>query len=164
MITLASDLIDLLQVQLTLERYASQAYSAFESVCEAQSFSGFARWHHRAAKDERHHAALVRDFLIARNVAPLYDALDAVTLPVDYLSTFSAAQELEATVTSALSDLYARADEYGDPQVCRLASDMLIEQRESERELYDIVTRLQFALTCPAAILTLEQELGGSNG
>lgn len=160
MLTLSAGLIDRLNAQLTLERTAHAAYSAFAAVCEAQSFDGFGKWHARQAADELIHAALVRDFLIDRNVTPLYAAISEVPLPANYLATFTAAQALEAQVTEALTQLYFVADDSEDPQACRLASDMLIEQRHSERELYDIVTRLNFAQNCPAAALQLDHEIG----
>lgn len=153
-------LIEALQNQLTLERYANAAYSAFSAKCAADSFDGFAVWHAREASHELEHAAKVREFMIDRNVTPIYAPLDGAEIPGNYLTTFTAAQALEAKVTEALNALYFIADEAEDPQVCRLASDMLIEQRASERELFDIVTRLNFTAGDPSGVLMLDHEMG----
>jgi len=66
-----------LEKQATHELFAAQSYLAMSCWCEVQQHSGFARFFHKQAGEEREHADKILKHLTDRDVMPKIGALEA---------------------------------------------------------------------------------------
>ena len=130
-----------LQAQLTLERTNAAIYDALAAGLTFTFWPGSAAFMERAADEERGHAKLVRDYLVARNVAPAYGAIEPAPLitddePAPY---FWAALEREQATTQALTVLHMDAWNAVDLETCTFLLPLIREQTESTARLHDIL-------------------------
>jgi ferritin len=119
----------------------------------------------KASAEEQTHADKIGGYLIDRNACPLIDTTPAYTAPDGAMLIigrlcFAAALQREMQVTEMLKTIYDLADQADDPQTCIFLQWFLAEQTSAERELIELVARLQFAEGCPAGILQIDRELG----
>jgi ferritin len=156
---------DALQNQITRERTNEATYLAIANRFEGLNLDGFAAWARKAAREESDHAQRFTDYLIDRNGAPVTAPLSGVNAPMADMSTagallFGMALQVEQANTEAIKTLHALADEADDPQTCVFLIWALEEQTHAERELTTLIAKAQFAQACPAAVLSLDHELG----
>ncbi len=157
---------DSLNKQITNERYNAAFYRAAAARLDLLNLPGFARWMKRSAKEETKHASWFADYLIDRNEAAIYAALDAVTLPngstINNVASalFALALQAEQRTTQQINSLYLMADEVNDPQTCVFLHWFIEEQTKSEREVTEILAQVKLAESDPAGILTLDHRLG----
>lgn len=160
------------QAQFTLERTNGQYYCALESAAEVVNRPGAAAYFHSCARDERHHARRVRDYIVDRGGSPAFDAIPAIPEidGTNYAGLFKFAQSREQITTQALTNLWLAADDQDtDPQSVSAVQNshgdwigFLDEQTQSERELADHlmkINRLQ-----PDGIELFDQWLAGQYG
>lgn len=141
---------NLLQAQFTLERQNEQWYRSLASAADLQARLGAKAYFERSADDEQGHARRVRQFLIDRGVAPVFDALEPCSVSGDYLSLFTAALAREKITTAALNALWLDADDANeDPQTVAFLQKQdgdfpgfIAEQTASEIELADFILRI----------------------
>lgn len=158
-------LMDALNRQVTQERYNVAIYAALGNRLEYANLPGLASFMRKASAEEQTHADKFSAYLIDRNALPLTDAVPAYTAPDGPMISigrvcFAEALRREQVVTEMIKLLYDTAEQAGDPQTCVFLHWFLDEQTKSERELIELVARLQFAEGCPAAVLMIDKELG----
>lgn len=150
--------------QITNERYNAAFYRAAAARFELLNLPGFARWMKRAAKEETHHASWFTDYLIDRNEAPIYDKLDAITLPNGMTMNnvgsilFAAALQREQQTTQQINSLHMLSEEVKDPQTGIFLHWFIAEQTQSEREVTEILAQVKLAESDPAGVLLLDQK------
>lgn len=160
---LPQDLLAALNAEVTLERYSAGVYLALAAQFERLSLTGFAKWARNASAEEIGHAGKFFDYIADRNEMPAVEAVDAPpALRGDPLALFQAALEQERAVSQLLMELYQTSADTGDTPTCDFLLPFLREQVKSERELTEIVARVQMAQGNAAALLFLDHELGES--
>jgi ferritin len=162
---LQPDVLTALNDELTRERFSQALYLALAAEFETLNFSGFAKWARKAAEEEGEHAGRFFDYITDRNAPPVLAALPATpTLPTDIPALFGAALKQEEVVSEALRKLYVLSVSKGDAFTANFLQqpfDFLAEQVGAERELTEIVSKLELVTQDPAGILFMDDKLGG---
>lgn len=148
--------------QITLEFASSYTYLQLAAYFEDVSLTGFAGWMRAQAVEEWQHGLKFYDFVLDRGNQVELGAIEAPDVrPGSALGAFQAALEHERLVTSAISELYALAQEERDGSSYPLLQWFLAEQVEEEATVGEIVDQLVLAADSPAAILMLDRENAG---
>jgi ferritin len=163
---LSPNLIQALNAQMNAEYGNFLFYEQLHIYLDVVAWDGFAEFMAKSSEDEKSHAGKFRDYLIERNATPTLTGSYplAIGVPADRdaipLAFFRAALTAEQANTNRILNLCALAEEEADYDLeTWLSSWALPEQRQSERELYDLINRLQSAQGENAAILEIEERL-----
>lgn len=148
-----------LQAQFNQERYNSQAYRYLGDCMENIAWDGFAHFMRKSADDEQMHSQKFATYLIARNVKPIYNAIDAVALSGNVRDAFKQIYDLEVLTTQKINDIYNLADDAGEAQTCNFLQFFLEEQTESVKQTYDMLQEIDRA-DDDAALLLLDERYG----
>ena len=155
------ELIQSFQEQYTQERTNEAIYTRFAEVMDNLAWDGFAKHFHKAADEERGHAQGIADFLVDLNVEPIVAALPTAPQARDVTGVFKAALALEEQNTLRLAALCDAAMANSDYIALEFLLPYMKEQRVSVREYTDITIQLDRAGGDNAAILQLDERLGG---
>ena len=141
-----------IQQQFTLERENEQFYRALSSAADMVNWPGAAKFFASSADDERSHALRIQNYLIDRNIKPIFEILEAIP-DVDgnnYVGMFELALQRERMTTDSINQKYQNACDEPDPQtIALLVSSQgdwpgyIQEQTDSERELVDMITMIR---------------------
>jgi ferritin len=134
----------LLQKEVTLERTNRDFYRLGSFILDNEGWSGFAKWFKKSSDDEQGHADGFAGFLVDRNIDPIYDTIS--TFPPagrDPLEYAKAAYAAEQKTTAAIEEIYKTAHDEGEFLVTQFLQFYLDEQRQSEREVWDIIQMLE---------------------
>jgi len=133
-----------LNEEFSNERNNAEVYEALASQLRVVNWAGAARWAEHAAKDERKHARILRDYIIARNETPVFTSIDTPPLITgDELSVyFQAALEREQATTLKITTLHMTAWNAVDIETCTFLLPMVEEQTRSTAEIQDILKQL----------------------
>jgi len=143
--------LEALQEQLTLERTNAAYYRAMADALDNVNWAGSASWMRSAGNDEQGHADRVANYLIDRNVQPVYGPIEEIPelSGDDLVQYFNAAMAREKDTTAALVSLYLQAWAEQDVQTIAFLLNpgdewpgFIAEQTQSEREIYDILQEL----------------------
>lgn len=156
-----------MQQQFTLERTNEQFYRALSSAAEMVNWPGAQKFFYDSANDEQGHALRIRDYLIARNVKPIFEPLEAIP-NIDgenYVGMFELALQREKMTTDSINEKYQNAVDEPDPQtVVLLVSGQgdwpgfIQEQTDSEKELFDMITMIR--RLSPDGLIKFDSDLG----
>ena len=156
---LDTKLHQLLNEQINHEMTSSYSYLAMSSWFEETPYSGFAQWMYVQSLEETDHAMKFYHFLVDRN-APV--SLMAIEKPSanfsSALDVFEASLGLEQQVTRQIHELYSAADEAHDHETKNFLNWFLDEQVEEEKNVRDMIDRLQLVGDNPVGMLQLDQE------
>lgn len=162
------DVVDALQVQMNKERQNGAVYDALAGAFEFMNLSGFAKFMAKNGDEERGHAKLFFDYLADIGEQPEIDTLDAPAVPTlmgdayaDTLAMFELALEAEKANKQALYVINDVAEEDDDGTEAFLIP-IIMEQIKSIREWEEIVTKATLANGDAAALLILDEQLGGN--
>lgn len=154
------NLARLFQAQYNAELQNELVYRQLSEIMDAQSWHGFHRFFHAAAKDEHSHANAFADFLVDRGETPVVDAHPAPgimsTLPGELLAS---ALLLERANTEKLKALEAACADADDQEARHFVHKYLKEQRQSERDLTNWSTLAQRANGNYAAMLIVDKKI-----
>ena len=157
---LSEKVLQALQDQMNKERMNAQQYAALAGYLDAENWPGFSKWMLKASEDELTHFHKFESYLIDRNAAPFYTALD-VPIRLDGsvpLPLFEAALKLEQENTVSILALDELADEDMDEQTDTFLIWAIDEQTKSERELVDAI--LELGRVDATGLLILDREYG----
>jgi len=152
---------DALNQQINNELYSSYSYLAMSAYCEAQQFTGAARWLRLQSREENSHALKLYDFLIARDGRVHLTTIQEP--PGEFKSlvdVFEQALEQERTVTSQIDGLYELALKEKAFAALVELEWFIREQVEEEKTAREIVHKFQLVKDDPASLLDLDRELG----
>lgn len=159
---LDSSLEQMFQTQMSREYANALAYDNLAGGLEAEAWDGFAKFMRKSAEEERGHYRKFNDFLVDRNCTPaIQNAITSSVVTQDPLSAFTQAKGLEMSNTTLLIDLDRACANVGDQEARNFLIWALEEQRNSERELTDILIWLSRAQGNDAAMRDLDEKLGG---
>ncbi|CAK0770172.1 Ferritin [Gammaproteobacteria bacterium] len=160
-------IITYLQKQFTLERQNEQFYRALAAAADVVNRPGASSFFEKSADDEKSHAKRIRDYIVDRNITPLFDSLEAIPEVDgnDYAGMFKLALDREQITTAALNEFWRVADDQiPDPQTMALLISSqgdwpgyLQEQTDSEREITDML--LDIARLGPDGLIVFDSGL-----
>ncbi len=151
--------------QIRNEYYSSYLYLSMSAYCESMNFSGFASWLRKQSEEELTHAMRLFDFLLDRDGRVVLDTIDQP--PSEFGSLQDVFQEVldhEKEVTTMINKLYELSLSENDHAASVELHWFIQEQVEEEKSASDVVESLKLAGDNSAAILILDQRLGGGVG
>ncbi|HSH75097.1 MAG TPA: ferritin [Longimicrobiales bacterium] len=148
--------------QINQELRAAYLYLAMAAHFEVQSLDGFGTWMRLQAREEVGHAMRLFDFVVRRGGEVRLLDLPAPDAKLGSpLEVFKLALEHEIKVTALINELYELAAAKRDYPT-RLELQWFIEEQvEEEATAGKIVEQLEMVGDDRAALLTLDQKLGG---
>jgi ferritin len=159
---LSKTIQDAINQQIKHEFYSSYLYLSMSAYFEASNLPGFARWMRIQSQEEHEHAMKFFDFVNDRGGSVELQALDQP--PGEFqspLDVFQQALEHERKVTGLINRLYELAVKEGDYATQVHVQWFVAEQVEEEKNAGQIVEQLKMTGGQPAALLMLDNVLGG---
>jgi ferritin len=159
---LSKTIQDALNQQIKHEFYSSYLYLSMSAYFETTNLPGCARWMRIQSQEEYEHAMKFFDFVNDRGGSVELQALDQP--PGEFqspLDVFQQAFEHERKVTALIDRLYELAVKEGDYATQVHVQWFVAEQVEEEKNASQIVEQLKMTGGQPAALLLLDNVLGG---
>ena len=151
--------------QLNLELYSSYIYHGMEAYFATTPYEGFAKWMGLQRKEESEHADKFFNYIVDRGGKV---NLQAIGEPkCDYpspLAVFQAALKHEQLVSASIGKLYEIALTEKDYASLVFLQWFLTEQVEEEKNVSDLVTKLEIAGDNRNAIFQVDKLAGKRNG
>ena len=145
--------------QLNHENAAAYGYQAMALWCEDRNFSGFARFFHKQAGEEREHARKFIEHLLDRGVLPELAALAAPRGQFASLMDVARhAQAMERENTVGINAVYEVALREKDYPAQVLLHWFINEQVEEEDWAQEMIDRLARA-DCPGGLADLDRHI-----
>jgi ferritin len=148
--------------QINAELYSSYLYLAMAAWFTTQNLKGFVNWLKCQALEELYHAVKLYGFLETRSARP---HLEAVAQPaLEWGSAEEAFAEVcqhEQKVSALINNLVNIALEEKDHASNAFLQWFVNEQVEEEASAQEILEKLKLAAGQGAAVLMIDQELGG---
>lgn len=158
---LSSKLEKVLNDQINLELYSAYAYLGMAAYFESTPFGGFAKWMHLQSKEELEHTDRFLKYIVERGGKI---SLGAIPQPkCDYkspLDVFKAALGHEQKVSAAICAIYEQALAEKDYPTLSFLKWFLDEQVEEERNVNDILARLEPAGDHLGALYQIDHQAG----
>lgn len=162
---LATDIAAALNDQVNMELGASHLYLAMAARFDAMDLPGFANWMRAQSDEERTHAMRLFDYLLDRGHEVALTAVAAPALPArDVRAMVEAAGAHEVKVSSAINAIYALAVRSGDFATQAHLDWFVTEQVEEEKQVADILGRLDLVKTHGGSLLMIDKELAKRAG
>ena len=159
-----SELLELFQHHLNMERQAHAAYFAAAIWFAERELRGFTRFFRDESNNEHQHAAKFSDYLIARGQ---YVVLQALTPPIQSwpspADVMATSFLMEADLTASLQQLYSIAERNGDTRSTVFLDPLIDQQTQSEHEFAHLLGRVRFADHQASALLLIDNELDQGN-
>ena len=157
---MSSEMLDLMQAHLNLERQSAAAYFAAAIWFAERELVGFADHLRDEAKQEEQHAAKFADYLISRAQRPVLDTVEPPRQQwPDVEQVIANVFRLEADVTASVLQLYGTAEQDLDRRTTVFLDPIVDDQRQSEHEAAYLLGRVKFAAGNPAALMIIDAEL-----
>merc|ERR1712224_79812 len=157
---MSSEMLDVLQAHLNMERQSSAAYFAAAVWFAERELVGFAEHLRDEAKQEQEHAAKFADYLISRGQRPVLDTIEPPRQQwTDVEQVIANVFRMEADVTASVLQLYKTAEEDIDRRTTVFLDAIVDGQRLSEHEAAYLLGRVKFAAGNPAAVMIIDAEL-----
>ncbi len=153
--------LDAINRQIAAEFSASFSYLAMAAWCEHHQFTGASHWFRLQSAEEHGHALKLFNFVLARNHQARLEAIEQPGSEfTSLLHVFETAQAQEKTVSRQIDALYELAFQEKVFAAMAELQWFITEQVEEEKNVREIVTKLQMVKDDPASILDLDRELG----
>lgn len=147
--------------QIAKEFFASHLYLSMVAWFEDRNLPGFAHWMRMQAEEERGHAMRLFNYLIEAGGRVRLMAIDAPA--VDFESPLQVMQESlkhEQKVTASIRTVYELADKEKDYGTQLHLQWFITEQQEEEKNVGDVIARLEMAGDNKVALMFIDRELG----
>ena len=147
--------------QIAKEFFASHLYLSMAAWFEDQNLHGFANWMRMQTEEERAHAMRLFNYLIEAGGRVRLKAIDAPA--VDFTSPLQVMKESlkhEQKVTASIRKLYELADKEKDYGTQLQLQWFITEQQEEEKNVGDVIARLEMAGDNKVALMFIDRELG----
>lgn len=147
--------------QIAKEFYAAHLYLSMAAYFEDQNLPGFANWMRMQNEEERAHAMRLFDYLIDAGGRVELQAIDAP--PTEFegpLAVMQASLEHEKKVTASIRKIYELAEKEKDYGTQLHLQWFISEQQEEEKNVGDVIARLELAGDNKVALLMIDRELG----
>jgi ferritin len=148
--------------QVMRELEASYTYLSMAGYCQSLGLDGFAHWLEAQSGEELEHAKKFRKFMEDRGARVRYEAIPAPEGDFSsVLDVFENALANEQSVTQAINDLYALAEEEKDFASQSFLDWFVAEQIEEEKTVTGIIDWLRRLDDSPHGLYLLDRQLGG---
>jgi ferritin len=147
--------------QIAKEFFASHLYLSMAAWFEEQNLTGFANWMRMQTEEERGHAMRLFNYLIEAGGRVRLKAIEAPA--VDFTSPVQVMKESlkhEQKVTASIRKLYELADKEKDYGTQLQLQWFITEQQEEEKNVSDVIARLEMAGDNKVALMFIDRELG----
>jgi len=147
--------------QIAKEFFASHLYLSMAAWFEGQNLPGFANWMRMQTEEERAHALRLFNYLIETGGRVRLKAIDAPA--VDFTSPLQVMRESlkhEQKVTASIRKIYELADKEKDYGTQLQLQWFITEQQEEEKNVSDVIARLEMAGDNKVALMFIDRELG----
>lgn len=152
---------DAMNKQIQMELTSAYAYLALSAYFEEQNFGGFAKWMRIQANEELEHAMKFFDYIHDRGGRVSLYTIEQPTVTISSpLQGFEKALSHERKVSASINAIYAQAVKEGDFASQSFLNWFVDEQVEEEKNAEQAVAWLQMAGDNPAALLTLDHQMG----
>jgi ferritin len=159
------DLAAALNQQVNMELAASHLYLAMAARFESMNLPGFAHWMRGQSDEERGHARRLFEYLTDRGHEVTLTGVAAPALPDrDVRALVEAVGAHEAKVTASINAIYARAVETADFATQARLDWFVTEQVEEEKQVTDILGRLDLIKAHGGSLLMIDKELAARSG
>lgn len=153
---------DALNQQMMREIGASYLYLSMAGYCDAVGLSGFGQWMHRQSAEEWEHAMRFRVYLQDRGARVRYETIDKPERDFSsVLEIFERALESEQSVSAAIADLYAIAEDEKDLPTQTFLDWFVSEQVEEEKSVQAVIDWLKRIGDSDYGLYLMDQQLGG---
>lgn len=153
---------DAINVQINNELSSSYSYLAMSIYCDRENLLGCSKWLRIQSEEEYGHAMRLLDFLLARDgEAKLQAVAEPPAKFKSVAQVFEQALEQEQRVSKQIDDLYELTLKERAFAALVEMQWFITEQVEEERTTREIVAKFNLAKDDPAAILSIDRELGG---
>ena len=156
---LSSKLEKVLNDQVNLELSSAYAYLGMAAFFQSTPFAGFAKWMHLQSKEELGHANRFFEYIVERGGKV---ALGAIAGPkCDYkspLDAFKASLGHEQKVSASICAIYELAAAEKDYPTLSFLKWFLDEQVEEERNVNDILAKLELVGDNRSALYQIDQQ------
>jgi ferritin len=146
--------------QIAKEFFASHLYLSMAAWFEDQNLHGFANWMRMQTEEERAHAMRLFNYLIEAGGRVRLKAIEAPA--VDFTSPLQVMKESlkhEQKVTASIRKLYELADKEKDYGTQLQLQWFITEQQEEEKNVSDVIARLEMAGDNKVALMFMDREL-----
>lgn len=158
---LTTKLENVLNDQINLEFCSAYAYLGMAAYFERTAFTGFGKWMEVQSKEELGHANRFFKYIVERGGKVM---LEAIPEPkCDYkspLDAFKASLGHEQKVSSSICAIYDLAAAEKDYATLSFLKWFLDEQVEEERNVGDILAKLELAGEHRGALIQIDQQAG----
>jgi ferritin len=161
---MTSDLLNGLNVHLTLEFRAAHEYLAMSIWLAEHDLPGFSKWMAKQSFDEHTHAQRIINHLVERDQKVRLPAISAP--PADWPSAEALCAhvlENEQEVTASINELYAMAEKAKDRPATIMLQWFVTEQMEEEATARALLGRIRLAGNTGLGLLMIDQELAGGS-
>lgn len=152
---------DALNAQISKELYAAHLYLAMAAYFEQENLPGFAHWMRAQNEEEIGHAMRIFDFVNDNGGRVVLGGIDEP--PAEFKGPVEVMRQAlahEQKVTEAINQLYELAQKEKAYPTQLMLQWFIDEQVEEERQVMDILARLELAGESPPALLMVDKELG----
>jgi ferritin len=158
---LSSKLEKVLNDQINLELSSAYAYLGMAAYFETTPFTGFGKWMQLQSKEEQGHADRFFKYIVERGGKV---TLGAISQPkCDYkspLDVFKASLGHEQKVSASICAIYELAAAEKDYATLSFLKWFLDEQVEEERNVTDILAKLELVGDNRSALYQVDQQAG----
>ncbi len=158
---LSSKLERLLNDQINLELCSAYVYLGMAAYFERTAFTGFGKWMHVQSREELVHASRFFKYMVERGGKVI---LEAIPEPkCDYkspLDAFKVSLGHEQRVSAAICAIYDIAGSEKDFATLSFLKWFLDEQVEEERNVGDVLAKLELAGDSLGALFQIDQHAG----
>lgn len=150
-----------LNEQINHELYSAYLYLSMAAYFEGKNLPGFANWMKIQAQEETAHAMKFYNFIFDRNGTVTLKAI--AQPPTEFkssLEVFKQALEHEQKVTTLITKLYEQALTEKDYPTQVMLQWFIDEQVEEEKNVTEIIARLEMIGDSKGSLLYLDHELG----
>jgi len=147
--------------QIAKEFFASHLYLSMAAWFEDQNLPGFANWMRMQTEEERAHAMRLFNYLIEAGGRVRLQAMAAPA--VDFQSPLQVMKESlkhEQKVTASIRKIYELAEKEKDYGTQLHLQWFITEQQEEEKNVGDVIARLEMAGDNKVALMFIDRELG----
>jgi ferritin len=158
---LSEDLYQLLNNQVTLERFNSNCYREMEIAFNDAGWLGFANWAHIQSQYERRHSQFLISYLGQRGRPAhlLAIAEPPVFVGQEPLDIMNAALDLEKNTTQKVVEIYYTALDQKDLFICQFIMWFVGEQSRSEGDVHSLIDRLSNGEPTDGTVRAIDREL-----
>lgn len=153
-------LVDEINIQINKELYSAYLYLSMAAYFDAQGLGGFASWMKMQAHEEFLHAMKFYDYVNDRGMRVVMQAVDQPDVDFESVrDVFDKTLAHEKSVTDRVNYLYKLAEEDNDNASKFMLEWFITEQVEEEKNVNEIIDKLDFLKNDPMGILMLDKEL-----